>query len=82
MSQPTEQLYPRVRSVLWACVLAFVLLGAWNALGRVAFFIDDAYISLRYAWNLAFHGELSFNLGEHVEGYSNPTWTVALALPL
>ena len=40
---------------------------------------DDAYISFRYARNLAEHGQLVFNLGERVEGYTNFLWTVLLA---
>lgn len=43
------------------------------------FISDDAYISFRYSWNLAHHGELNFNLGERVEGYTNFLWTVLLA---
>jgi hypothetical protein len=42
--------------------------------------IDDAYISFRYAHNLAHHGELVFNLGERTEGVTNLLWTVALGL--
>lgn len=41
--------------------------------------IDDAYISFRYARNLAAGQGLVFNLGERVEGYSNFLWTVILA---
>ena len=44
------------------------------------FVTDDAYISFRYARNLALSGELVFNLGERVEGYTNFLWTVMLAL--
>jgi arabinofuranosyltransferase len=44
------------------------------------FVTDDAYISFRYARNLAMSGELVFNLGERVEGYTNFLWTVVLAL--
>src|SRR5512142_2157541 len=44
------------------------------------FVTDDAYISFRYARNLALSGELVFNLGERVEGYTNFLWTVLLAL--
>ena len=44
------------------------------------FVTDDAYISFRYSWNLAYHGELTFNLGERVEGYTNFLWTVIMAL--
>lgn len=43
---------------------------------------DDAYISFRYARNLAEHGQLVFNLGERVEGFTNFLWTVLLALGL
>jgi len=43
------------------------------------FVTDDAYISFVYARNLAQHGELSFNLGAPVEGYTNFLWTVVLA---
>ena len=35
------------------------------------FLYDDAYISFRYARNLIEHGELVWNLGERVEGYTN-----------
>ncbi|HEX7597168.1 MAG TPA: hypothetical protein VF518_03075, partial [Polyangia bacterium] len=41
---------------------------------------DDAYISFRYAANLAEHGQLVFNLGERVEGFTNFLWTVILAV--
>lgn len=44
------------------------------------FVCDDAYISFRYAWNLAEHGALEYNLGERVEGYTNFLWVVVLAL--
>lgn len=44
------------------------------------FITDDAYISFVYARNLAEHGELVFNLGQYVEGYTNFLWTVLLAL--
>lgn len=44
------------------------------------FITDDAYISFRYARNLALHGQLVFNLGERVEGFTNFLWTIILAL--
>src|SRR5439155_158429 len=43
------------------------------------FVSDDAYISFRYARNLAEHVQLVFNLGERVEGFTNFLWTVMLA---
>ncbi len=46
------------------------------------FLNDDAFISFRYADNLVRHGELVFNLGERVEGYTNFLWTVLMAAVL
>ncbi|MEW6041864.1 MAG: hypothetical protein AB1633_10110, partial [Elusimicrobiota bacterium] len=44
--------------------------------------IDDAYISFRYARNLAFGNGLVWNANEErVEGYSNFLWTL-IAVPL
>src|SRR5207302_9617699 len=43
------------------------------------FVTDDAFISFVYSRNLAEHGQLVFNLGERVEGYTNFLWTVLLA---
>ena len=47
------------------------------------FLCDDAFISFRYAHNLAEHGALVFNVGldppERVEGYTNFGWVVVLA---
>ena len=40
---------------------------------------DDALISLRYAWNLAHGHGLVWNEGEHLEGFTNPLWTLYAA---
>ncbi len=40
---------------------------------------DDAFISFRYADTLVRHGELAFNPGERVEGYTNFLWTLLIA---
>jgi hypothetical protein len=61
----------------WPVVAAAVLLVP-HAL-MFDFVNDDAYISFRYARNLAEHGQLVFNLGERVEGFTNFLWTVLLA---
>ena len=48
-----------------------------------AFLCDDAFISFRYARNLAEHGTLAFNPAaprELVEGYTNFLWVQVLAL--
>lgn len=58
--------------LLVGCMLLFVVAGCW--LGDWQ--IDDAYISYRYAWNLAHGSGLVYNPGEVVEGYTNFLWTV------
>ena len=40
---------------------------------------DDAFISYRYALNLAHGNGLVFNPGEYVEGFTNLLWTVLIA---
>jgi hypothetical protein len=44
------------------------------------YFVDDPFISMRYAANLVTRGELSFNPGVRVEGYSNFLHVVVHAL--
>jgi hypothetical protein len=69
-------LSPR-RAPAWGLALAACLL--WMVVaGRVLgdWQIDDAYISYRYAWNLAHGYGLVYNPGEIVEGYTNFLWTV------
>lgn len=44
-----------------------------------SFTVDDAYISYRYARNLARGLGLVYNAGERVEGYTNFLWTLLLA---
>src|SRR6476646_8857030 len=64
--------------VLALCAVAGAILIAhslvWN------FVTDDAFISFVYSRNLVEHGQLVFNLGERVEGYTNFLWTVLLAV--
>src|SRR5437763_8505938 len=66
----------RVRPYWPAAVAAPVLLAHLLVFNFVT---DDAFISFVYARNLARHGQLVFNLGERVEGYTNFLWTVILA---
>jgi hypothetical protein len=47
---------------------------------RFGFVCDDAYITLRYAKNLAAVGAPVYNLGERVEGYTNFLWMLLAAL--
>lgn len=45
------------------------------------FITDDAFISFRYAYNLASGNGLVWNLNEFVEGYTNFAWTLLLSIP-
>src|SRR5512140_3796051 len=69
----------------WSGRLRWVLLGI-AAIVLVAhslvynFVTDDAYISFVFSRNLAEHGQLAFNLGQPVEGYTNFLWTLVLGL--
>jgi arabinofuranosyltransferase len=62
-------------------LLALCLLGALaHAVSYGHVTSDDAFISLRYARNLAAGQGLVFNPGgEHVEGFSNPVFTLVCA---
>lgn len=52
--------------------------GAWTPtrIHYTGFVQDDAFISLRYAWNFAQGHGLVFNPGTYTEGYTNLLWTV------
>jgi len=55
--------------------------GAWRATA-LAWCSDDAFISFRYARNLDDGLGLVFNAGERVEGYTNFSWTMLVALAM
>jgi len=69
------------RSATVAFVVAVLALVALE-LHFVNLTFDDAFVSFRYAENLAAGRGLVFNTGERVEGYSNPLWTVLFAVPM
>src|SRR5215468_6411257 len=46
------------------------------------FVTDDAYISFVFSRNFAEHGELTFNLGQPVEGYTSFLWTFVLGVAM
>ena len=67
----------------WPAVVAVTLLAAtalvlFRQVG--ALMIDDAWISFRYAAHLATGDGLVFNPGERVQGFTNPLYTLLLAL--
>jgi arabinofuranosyltransferase len=73
--------WPPVRAsfaaVALAAALAVYATGCWLVWRQTP--IDDAYISFRYAQNLAAGEGLVFNPGERVEGYSGLSWVLLLA---
>ncbi len=67
------------RRLLVACLLASAVLSV-SAVGSWASVVDDAYVSLRYARNLALGNGLVYNAGQPpVEGYTNFLWVLLMA---
>lgn len=61
-----------------ACT-AYFLVGQVRELGGTYFLIDDAWIHLRFARNLAEGNGFSFNPGHPIAASTAPLWTVLLA---
>ena len=59
-----------------ACVLLFVALAA----PLRSCLVDDTYIHMQYARNLAESGELSFNRGDPTYGATSPLWVFVLSV--
>jgi len=59
--------------------LLAVALGWWMLAQRQYLLVDDAYISFRYATNLANGNGLVWNVGVPVEGYTCLLWVVLLS---
>src|SRR5690606_9328035 len=66
------------RWVPFASLVIICGIGVWYA-WSLRWIGDDAFISFRYARNLAEGEGLVFNQGARVEGYTNFLWTVLLA---
>lgn len=66
------------------CTVIFLLvaLGLLYLAWVNRFVQDDAFISFRYAENLATGNGLVWNPGERVEGYSNFLWTLAISFAM
>ena len=80
MSESKPISAPDAPAWLVPAAIVAVLVSAWIQYQCWPFVTDDAYITLRYAARLAAGQGLTFNTGEWVEGYSNPLWTIWLAL--
>ncbi|MBN1674192.1 MAG: hypothetical protein JXR37_24295 [Kiritimatiellae bacterium] len=70
---------PRLTGSQWVLPVAIALLTllAW----RNRFIQDDAFISFRYAANLAAGQGLTWNPGDRIEGYTNFLWTLIMTVP-
>ncbi len=75
---PLGRLRSHASTIAIAACVALAVGHAWTR----AWLSDDAFISFRYARNLVEGQGLVFNPGEHVEGYTNPLWTLFIALGL
>jgi hypothetical protein len=65
-------------------VIALIAVGFYllvsASIFRIGFPLDDAWIHLTYARNLAEHGEWAFRLGERSTGSTAPLWTLLLSI--
>jgi 4-amino-4-deoxy-L-arabinose transferase-like glycosyltransferase len=68
------------RSVFAIAVLALVVLWAYTVWAHRGSPSDDAYITYRYARNLAEGNGFVFNVGERVQSTTTPLLTIVLAL--
>ena len=75
------ELSHRSKQILFLCCVPIVI-GVFCALVYQfrSWYLDDAFISMRYARNVVEGKGLVFNVGEHVEGYTNFAWVMLLAM--
>ena len=67
------------RFSLWVCMLALAHGGVMLVLSP-NWTVDDAYITFRYASNLAHHGQRTWNVGQDlIEGYAGVASPILLA---
>jgi len=78
-----------LRNALFGLLVGGFVLYAWRYILATSFGIDgtryyilfdDAMISMRYAYNLAHGNGLVWNIGERVQGFTNPLWVFYMAL--
>ncbi len=77
-----------LRNTLFGMLVAGFLYYAWRYILATSFVVDgtryyvlfdDAMISMRYAYNLAHGNGLVWNIGERVQGFTNPLWVFYMA---
>ncbi len=74
-----ERLLHWAPRISMAVAAVAVLVGLYQVVSSASV-MDDAYISFRYAENLADGKGLVFNEGEYVEGITNILWTAIISL--
>ena len=81
MTQSEVFTKPAGRLGTWGAALLAVAASAYCVYRAVSFawLSDDSFISFRYARNLVQGHGLVYNVGEHVEGYTNLLWTLLMA---
>jgi arabinofuranosyltransferase len=81
LNQRSKSPYFNIFSVKGLLVLFLIgIVYLFGCLDVINIKIDDVFITLRYVRNLLSGNGLVFNLGERVEGFSNPTWLFSIAL--
>ncbi len=81
-AQAAQPAAPEPRPIAWwewLPLLAPAAVLGWGMYANKGYIKDDAFISFRYALNLAEGNGMVFNLGERVEGYTNFLWIVLTA---
>jgi MFS family permease len=82
LTAATRPVQPTVRRVLSLSVpvTLAVLAAVLGVLLRPHVLYDDAAISMRYAYRIAFHGTFTYNDHQTILGASNPLYTLLLAV--
>jgi hypothetical protein len=76
----TWRIEPWVVIALAALVAVLFYLIVSQIVYSIGFPLDDSWIHLTYARNLADHGQWAFRLGQRSAGSTSPLWTVLLSI--
>ncbi|HSL43934.1 MAG TPA: hypothetical protein VK897_10925 [Anaerolineales bacterium] len=74
------RLEPCIILAVAALVAVLFYLIVSHLIFRIGFPLDDTWIHLTYARNLAEHGEWAFRLGQRSAGSTSPLWTALLSI--
>lgn len=77
---PRRSLLPWLLAAGFAVCLVYLGVEAFLLSGDLGFPLDDSWIHLQFAKNLADGGGLAYNPGDRVTGSTAPLWTALLAL--